>query len=66
MDNRKSLARTTWVDSSVFGLPHATSFNASRNIFMMLLEIQMVATTYYQHETGTDQVKVCSNNNYSC
>ena len=23
-----SLARTTWEDSSVFGLPHATYFNA--------------------------------------
>jgi hypothetical protein len=27
-----SLARTTWVDSSVFGLPHATSYRCIRNI----------------------------------
>jgi hypothetical protein len=27
-----SLARTTWVDSAVFGLPHATSYRRNRNI----------------------------------
>ena len=51
-----SLARTTWVDSSVFGLPHATSFNASGTSYDVVGNTEG-ATTYYQHETGTDQVK---------
>jgi len=51
-----SLARTTWVDSSVFGLPHATSFNASGASYDVVGNTEG-ATTYYQHETGTDQVK---------
>ena len=52
-----SLARTTWVDSSVFGLPHATSFNASGTSYDVVGNTDG-ATTYYQHETGTDQVTV--------
>jgi hypothetical protein len=51
-----SLARTTWVDSSVFGLPHATSFNVSGTSYDVVGNTEG-ATTYYQHETGTDQVK---------
>jgi hypothetical protein len=51
-----SLARTTWVDSSVFGLPHATSFDVSGTSYDVVGNTEG-ATTYYQHETGTDQVK---------
>ena len=51
-----SLARTTWVDSAVFGLPHGTSFNASGTSYDVVGNTEG-ATTYYQHETGTDQVK---------
>jgi hypothetical protein len=51
-----SLARTTWVDSAVFGLPHATSFNVSGTSYDVVGNTEG-ATTYYQHETGTDQVK---------
>ena len=51
-----TLARTTWVDSSVFGLPHATSFDASGTSYDVVGNTEG-ATTYYQHETGTDQVK---------
>jgi hypothetical protein len=51
-----SLARTTWVDSAVFGLPHATSYNASGTSYDVVGNTEG-ATTYYQHETGTDQVK---------
>jgi hypothetical protein len=51
-----SLARTTWVDSSVFGLPHATSYNATGTSYDVVGNTEG-ATTYYQHETGTDQVK---------
>ena len=50
-----SLARTTWVDSAVFGLPHATSYNASGTSSDCVGNTDG-ATTYYQHETGTDQV----------
>jgi hypothetical protein len=52
-----SLARTTWVDSSVFGLPHATSFDVSGTSYDVVGNTEG-ATTYYQHETGTDQVNV--------
>jgi len=45
-----------WVDSSVFGLPHGTSFNASGTSYDVVGNTEG-ATTYYQHETGTDQVK---------
>ena len=51
-----TLARTTWVDSAVFGLPHATSFNAAGTSYDVVGNTDG-ATTYYQHETGTDQVK---------
>ena len=51
-----SLARTTWVDSSVFGLPHATSFDTTGTSYDVVGNTEG-ATTYYQHETGTDQVK---------
>ena len=51
-----SLARTTWVDSAVFGLPHGTDYNASGTSYDVVGNTEG-ATTYYQHETGTDQVK---------
>jgi hypothetical protein len=56
-----SLARTAWADSAVFGNPHALEYDADG------VEGSSSATyvqgntdgtsTYYQHETGTDQVK---------
>ena len=51
-----SLARTTWVDSAVFGLPHATFYDTSGTSYDVVGNTEG-ATTYYQHETGTDQVK---------
>ena len=51
-----SLARTTWVDSSVFNLPHGTSYNATGTSYDVVGNTEG-ATTYYQQETGTDQVK---------
>jgi len=51
-----SLARTTWVDSAVFGLPHGTSYNATGTSYDVVGNTEG-ATTYYQQETGTDQVK---------
>jgi len=56
-----SLARTAWADSAVFGSPHALDYDADG------VEGSSSATyvqgntdgtsTYYQHETGTDQIK---------
>ena len=56
-----TLARTAWQDSAVFGKPHALEYDADG------VEGSSSATyvqgntdgisTYYQHETGTDQVK---------
>jgi hypothetical protein len=56
-----TLARTAWEDSAIFGKPHALEYDADG------VEPATSATyvqgntdgtsTYYQHETGTDQVK---------
>ena len=56
-----TLARTAWADSAVFGNPHALEYDADG------VEPATSSTyvqgntdgisTYYQHETGTDQVK---------
>ena len=56
-----TLARTAWQDSAVFGKPHALEYDADG------VEGATSATyvqgntdgvsTYYEHETGTDQVK---------
>jgi len=51
-----TLARTTWVDSSVFGLPHATYYNAANNSSFDVIGNTEGSTIYYEHETGTDQV----------
>ena len=56
-----TLARTAWEDSAIFGKPHALEYDADG------VEPSTSATyvqgntdgtsTYYQHETGTDQIK---------
>jgi hypothetical protein len=56
-----TLARTAWADSAVFGSPHALEYDADG------VEAATSSTyiqgntdgisTYYQHETGTDQIK---------
>ena len=56
-----TLARTAWVDSAIFGKPHALEYDADG------VEPATSATyvqgntdgtsTYYEHETGTDQIK---------
>ena len=52
-----TLARGTWQDSSVFGLPHATEFDAASNDSYDVVGNTDGCTTYYEHETGTDQIK---------
>jgi hypothetical protein len=57
-----TLARTAWQDSAVFGKPHATEYDSSAETSDS--DINYVhgntdgATTYYEHETGLNQVKL--------
>jgi hypothetical protein len=50
-----TLARTTWVDSAVFGLPHATKYNAADDSSYDVIGNTDGSTIYFQHETGTDE-----------
>ena len=52
-----SLSRTMWRDSAVFGLPHATEYDASTDTSFDVVGNTDGITTYYEHETGTDQVR---------
>ena len=52
-----TLARTMWRDSAVFGLPHATEYDADTDTSFDVVGNTEGRTTYYEHETGTDQVK---------
>jgi len=56
-----TLSRTAWADSAVFGKPHAMEYDAdgvegSSSSTYVQGNTDGI-TTYYQHETGTDQVK---------
>jgi hypothetical protein len=53
-----SLARTSYLDQSVFNLPYATDYNktALPNFPIQGITNKYGASTYYAHETGTDQV----------
>jgi hypothetical protein len=53
-----SLARTSYIDQGLFDLPHATEFNktAVPNFPIQGITATYGASTYYAHETGTDQV----------
>jgi hypothetical protein len=50
-----TLARGTWRDSAVFGLPHATSYDASSNSSYDVVGNTDGCTTYFEHEKGTDE-----------
>ena len=50
-----SLARTMWKDSAIFGLPHATEYDASTDTSFDVIGNTEGRTSYYEHETGTDQ-----------
>jgi len=52
-----TLARTMWEDSAVFGSPHALEYDADTDTSFDVVGNTEGRTTYYQHETGTDQVK---------
>jgi len=51
-----TLARTAWVDSALFGKPHATFYDSSSNSSYDVVGNTDGCTIYYEHETGTDQV----------
>jgi len=51
-----TLARTTWVDSSVFGLPHATKYNAADDASFDVIGNTDGSSIYFEHETGTDEI----------
>jgi hypothetical protein len=55
-----NFARTTWSDSSVFGKPYGTAYDADTDVpstaDTFVVGNTEGSTTYYQHETGTDQV----------
>ena len=52
-----TLARTMWQDSAVFGSPHATEYDGANDSSFDVVGNTEGRTTYYEHETGTDQVK---------
>ena len=53
-----SLARTSYIDTGVFDVPYATEYSktATPNISIQGVTNANGASTYYAHETGTDQV----------
>jgi hypothetical protein len=53
-----SLARTSYIDTGVYDLPYATEYNktALPNFPIQGITNTYGASTYYAHETGTDQV----------
>jgi hypothetical protein len=50
-----TLARTMWKDSAVFGLPHALEYDAATDTSFDVVGNTEGRTSYYEHETGTDQ-----------
>jgi hypothetical protein len=51
-----SLSRSTWSDSHIFGKPHATEYDSDATSDSTVGNTDGV-TTYYEHETGTNQIK---------
>ena len=51
-----SLDRTAWADSAVFGKPHATYYDPDSTSDATVGNTDGT-TTYYEHETGVNQVK---------
>jgi len=51
-----TLARSTWADSAIFGKPHATDYDSDATSDTTVGNTDGV-TTYYEHETGVNQIK---------
>ena len=59
-----SLARTTWIDASLYDVPYATDYQATNvPTFPTIQGVTNVngATIYYAHEVGVDQVDTAGN-----
>ena len=52
--------RTTWEDSSVFGLPHGTKYNPSVDTSFDVKGNTDGTTIYFEHETGVNQQEAAS------
>jgi len=50
--------RTTWQDSSVFGLPHATQYDAGTDSSFDVTGNTDGISYYYEHETGVNQIRL--------
>ena len=57
-----TLSRGAWQDSSVFGLPHATSYDAGSNNSYDVVGNTDGCSTYFEHEKGTDEVLATTTN----
>ena len=49
--------RTTWIDSAIFGLPHATAYDADDDVSFDVTGNTEGSTIYYEHETGVNYLK---------
>jgi len=49
--------RTTWQDSAVFGLPHATQYDAGDDTSFDVVGNTEGISYYYEHETGINQIR---------
>jgi hypothetical protein len=49
--------RTTWIDSAIFGLPHATLYDAGTDTSFDVTGNTDGISIYYEHETGVNQIK---------
>jgi len=50
-------SRSTWIDSAIFGLPHATLYDAGTDTSFDVTGNTDGISIYYEHETGVNQVK---------
>jgi hypothetical protein len=50
--------RTAWVDSAVFGLPHATQYDAGTDTSFDVTGNTEGISYYYEHETGVNQIRL--------
>jgi len=51
-----SLPRTAWSDSSIYDKPHACYYDNTDDVSFDVVGNTDGVTTYYEHETGTDQI----------
>ena len=50
--------RTAWQDSAVFGLPHATQYDADTDTSFDVTGNTEGISYYYEHETGVNQIRL--------